>query len=111
MCESLDSASAELAIDLAIERQRVQIESELARARLGPVATSIPPIRFQQLVEASETFPLVDVGGADELHTAAIRHCACRATPGNRRDAHEHEHGRGVLSLSVAPGLVTGKTV
>jgi hypothetical protein len=109
MCESLDSASAELAIDLAIERQRVQIESELARARLGPVATSIPPIRFQQLVEASETFPLVDVGGGDELHTAPIRHCACRATPGNRSDGHENE--RGVLSLSVAPGLIAGKTV
>jgi len=111
MCESLDSASAELAIDLAIERQRVQIERELARARLDPVATSIPPIRFQQLVEESETFPLVDDGGGDELHTAPIRHCACRATPGNRRDDYEHEHGRGVLSLSVAPGLVTGKTV
>ena len=54
MCESLDSASAELAIDLAIERQRAQIESELARARLCPAATSIPPIRFEQLVEASD---------------------------------------------------------
>ena len=37
--ESLDSASAELAIDLAIERQRLQIESELARAPLGRAAT------------------------------------------------------------------------
>jgi hypothetical protein len=90
MCESLDSASTELAIDLAIERQRLQIESELARARLGPVATSIPPMRFQQLLDLSETFGLVDAGSGDELHTAPIRHCACRATPGNRSDGHEH---------------------
>jgi len=90
MCESLDSASAELAIDLAIERQRLQIESELACARLGTAATSIPPIRFQQLVDASENFPVVDTGGGDELHTAPIRRCACRAIPGNRRAAHEH---------------------
>jgi len=109
MCESLESASTELAVDLAIARQRLQIESELARARLGTAATSIPPIRFQQLADVSENFPVVDTGGGDELHTAPIRHCACRAISGNRRDG--HEHGRGVLSLSVAPGLITGNTV
>ena len=109
MCESLDSAPAELAIDLAIERQRLQIESELARERLSAAATSIPPIRFQQLLDLSETFRLVDASGGDELHTASIRHCASRAIPGNHRDG--HQHGRGVLSLSVAPGLITGNTV
>jgi hypothetical protein len=109
MCESLDSASAELAIDLAIERQRLQIESELARAGLGTAATSIPPIRFQQLLDLSETFRLVDAGGGGELHTAPIRRTASRATPVNRRDG--HQHGRGVLSLSVGPGLITGNTV
>ena len=60
ICESLDSASAELAIDLAIERQRLQIESQLARARLGRAATSVPAIRIQQLVEERKAFLLVD---------------------------------------------------
>jgi hypothetical protein len=108
MCESLDSASTELAIDLAIERQRLQIESELARARLRTATTSIPPIRFQQLLDLSETFRLVDAGGGD-LHTAPIRRSASRATPVNRPDG--HQHGRGASSLSVAYGLITGNTV
>ena len=49
MCEFLDSALVELAIDVAIEHQRLQIESELAHARVGRAATSVPPIRLKLL--------------------------------------------------------------
>jgi len=76
MCESLDSASAELAIELAIERRRLQIESELARARLGTGATSIPPIRVQQLLDLSETFRLVDGQGSGIVFIVRLRKTA-----------------------------------
>jgi hypothetical protein len=71
MCESLDSASAELAIDLAIERQRRQIESEVARARVGRAASRIPQIHMQRLVNVREALAIVDTTGEDELHTGA----------------------------------------
>jgi hypothetical protein len=71
MCESLDSASAELAIDLAIERQRRQIQSEVARARVGRAASRIPQIYMQRLVNVREALANVAAAGEDELHTGS----------------------------------------
>lgn len=73
MCESLDSASAELAVDLAIERQRRQIESELAHARVGVAARRIPQIQMQGLVNVREASGGgVDTSGEDDLHNGSV---------------------------------------
>ena len=73
MFESLDSASAELAIDLAIERQRRQIKSELARARVGRAASRIPQTHIQRLVHVREALASVDTAGEDKPHTLSDR--------------------------------------
>jgi len=104
MFESLDSASAELAIDLAIERQRLQIETELARARIGRAASRIPQIRMQQLVNVREALLSVDAAGKDELDTGSD-HLAQTAAGQDGRLRGEAEQRRQIVAVDVIIGV------
>jgi len=103
MFESLDSASAELAIDLAIERQRLQIETELARARIGRAASRIPQIRMPQLVNVREALLSVDAAGKDELDTGSD-HLAQTAAGQDGRLHGEAEQRRQIVAVDVIIG-------
>ena len=103
MFESLDSASAELAIDLAVERQRLQIENALARARIGRTASRIPHIHMQQLVNVSEALLSVNAGGKDELDTGP-NHLARTATGQDGKLHGEAEQRRQIVAVHVIIG-------